>query len=206
MNIGFIPEVNLRYINISIASRGFIMKKLVKQTVISAAIFMAVSGVAQAKVAQITGISGSAMVERASYRYIAQPGMILEEGDIVRSLENSKVTVQFDSCKSTVEATKEAKISASAPCSTATVAKAEDLKPLEQSKHAIQRIDPNLAEAACKSCAVDMEAPVRLASNPASSIFSNLAKAAIIPAGFAAASSGGSSSSSSPSNTAVSPP
>ena len=185
------------------------MKKLIKQTVISAAIFMAVSGIAQAqekKVAQITSISGSAMVEREAYRYIAQPGMVLEEGDIVRALENSNVTLQFNSCKSTVTATKEAKISASAPCSTATVAKAEDLKPLVQSKHAIQRIDPNLADAACKSCAVDMETPVRLASNPASSVFSNLAKAAIIPAGFAAASSGGSSSSSSPSNTAVSPP
>ena len=185
------------------------MTKLIKQTVISAAVFMVVSGIAQAqekKVAQITGISGSAMVERASYRYIAQPGMVLIEGDIVRALENSKVNLQFDSCKSAIAATQEAKISASAPCSTATVAKAEDLKPLEQSKHAIQRIDPNLADAACKSCAVNMEAPVRLASNPASSVFSNLAKAAIIPAGFAAASSGSGSSSVSPSNTAVSPP
>ena len=125
-----------------------------------ALILLGFVSVAHAKVAQIIAISGNAYVERTSHKYLAQRGMVLEEGDIVRSLKG-KVTLKYDDCQSFVEAKKEVIISSNKPCAPATLAKASDLEALEKKSYKIERIDSNLAEAKCNACKVS------LASGPA---------------------------------------
>ncbi len=94
------------------------MIKGIKYSAVSAAILLAMSSITHAevaeaaKVAKIIGLSGSAIVERGGYRYVAQEGMLLNEGDIVRSLEGSKVNLKYDSCQASVAATMQVNISA----------------------------------------------------------------------------------------------
>ncbi len=172
------------------------MMRKIYQTSVAIALLAVATG-AQAKVAQIISLNGDAVVERAGYKYVAQRGMVLEEGDIVRSMKNGKVQVKFDTCVSNVEAAREITVSKSSPCAPATLAKASDLKALSTKSYKIQRIDPNLAEAQCSAC------KVKLASASAPLLGSSwlpLAGAAGA-AGVVAKSGGGSSAS----NAAVSP-
>ncbi len=164
------------------------IKKIILASTISVLMF---SGVAQAKVAQIVSISGKAVVERSSHKYLAQRGMVLEEGDIIRSLKGN-VKLKYANCVSSVETAKEVKVSKNSPCATAKAAKASDLKDVASKDYKIQRIDSNLAEASCNACRVD------LASGVAPGISGSLLKGLAGAGAVAAAASN--------SNKEVSPP
>lgn len=110
------------------------------------------------RVAKIMSVSGTAVVERNTHRYTALQGMLLQEGDIVRVLEGGKVNLKYASCSSGVAATMQVTISEANQCATGKVADAADLKAPKSSTSSskIQRIDPNLAEAACNTCKVQL--------------------------------------------------
>ena len=156
-------------------------------------LLLGVTNGAQAKVAQIVSINGNAVVERDGFKYIAQRGMVLEDGDIVRSMQNSNVKVKFDTCVSNIDAAREITVSKTIPCAPAKVVKAANLKAPASKAYKIQRIDPNLAEAQCSAC------KVKLASAPVPLLGSSLGTSWIPYAGgagvigLAAKNSGGSS-------------
>ncbi|MEE9304412.1 MAG: hypothetical protein V3U84_11620 [Thiotrichaceae bacterium] len=132
------------------------IKNIILASTISALTF---GGVAQASVAQIISIDGKAIVERAEHRYLAQRGMVLEEGDIVRSLKGN-VKLKYANCVSSIEESKEVAVSKATPCPAAKLAKASDLKDIAGKNYKIQRIDSNLAAANCNACKVDLASAV----------------------------------------------
>ncbi len=175
---------------------------MIKKTILASTISVLMfSGVAQASVAQIVSLNGKAVVERATYKYVAQRGMVLEEGDIVRSL-NGNVKLKYANCVGSVGATQEVEVSVTSPCATAKAAKASDLSEVATKEYKIQRIDSNLAEATCNACKVD------LASAPIVPGFGNLLPGlagATGVAGAVAGSKSGGGNSNSNSNVTVSP-
>ncbi len=129
---------------------------MIKNIIIASTVsVLLVGGVAQAAVAQIVSLNGKAVVERAQHKYLAQRGMVLAEGDVVRSLKGD-VTLKYANCVSSVAESKEVTISKSSPCPAAKLAKASDLQGVSSKNYKIQRIDGNLAEAACNACKVDL--------------------------------------------------
>lgn len=148
------------------------------------------------RVAKIMSLSGTAVVERNTHRYTALQGMLLQEGDIVRVLEGGKVNLKYSTCSSNVASTMQVTVSESNQCATGKVANASDLKAPKASVSKIQRIDPNLAEAACNTC------KVQLASGVPTGIATGFGSAGKVAAGVLGAggvasllgSSGGSSS------------
>jgi len=163
---------------------------MIKKTVLASTIAVLMFGsVAQASVAQIVSLNGKAVVERANHKYTAQRGMVLEEGDIVRSL-NGNVKLKYANCVGSVEAAQEVEVSQASPCATAKAAKASDLKDVVTKNYKIQRIDSNLAEATCTSCKVDLaSAPVAAAG--LGNLLPGLAAGAAGIAGAAASKSSG---------------
>lgn len=151
---------------------------------------------AEPRVAKIIEISGKAVVERNGHRYTALQGMLLQEGDKVSVLEGSKVNLKYSSCSSDVTATMQVVISEANQCPAGKVASASDLQAPKTSASKIQRIDPNLAEAACNTCKVQLASGVPAI---ASAGFGSAGKvvAGVLGAGgvASAVSSGGSSSS-----------
>lgn len=140
------------------------MKKIIQFGAISALIFTAAA--AQAEIAQIISLTGNAVVERDSHKYFAQRGMVLEQGDVVRSLQNGKVKLKYSNCISYVESGKEVEVSKAEPCAPAKVAKASDLNAPATKNYKIQRIDSNLAEANCNACKVDLASGAAVAALP----------------------------------------
>ena len=166
---------------------------MIKKTILASTISVLIlSGVAQASVAQIVSLNGKAVVERATHKYVALRGMILEEGDIVRSI-NGNVKLKYTNCIGSVEAAQEVEVSITSPCAAAKAAKASDLTEVATKEYKVQRIDSNLAEATCNACKVN------LASAPVVPAFGNLLPGIVGAAGLAGAVAG------SKSNTPVSP-
>ena len=91
------------------------MNKNILATSITSLLLVVGTNVAQAKVAQIVAINGDAFIERANHKYQAQRGMVLEEGDIVRSLKG-KVKLQYANCASFINTAHEVTISKTQPC------------------------------------------------------------------------------------------
>lgn len=89
-----------------------------KVIIVSAFALMFSAGLAQAEVAKVVSMDGSAVIERGSYRYDAKVGMFLEEGDVVRSLQGN-IALKYSDCISKIEANQEVKVMESAPCATA---------------------------------------------------------------------------------------
>lgn len=115
-----------------------------------------------ANVAQITALKGNAVVVRNNYSYLAENGMLLEKGDIVRCI-NGNVKLQYPSCVSYVPTSHEVRLDAARPCPASRVARKADLK-------LPKRVDANAERARCRACKVNLgkrPAPRRVARAPA---------------------------------------
>ena len=104
-----------------------IKKILISSTALLVLMFGGVAQAKPAQVAKVLSLKGQAVVERSGQQYLAQSGMVLKEGDIVRSLKGL-VKVRYQNCTSTVEAKKELTVTESAPCAVAKFASASSLQ------------------------------------------------------------------------------